>query len=155
MGLSPADLAAVPPDRPTAPAFAGYVPVVSAAVSPGTRRAYGSYWNRVVGGVAQRRRARPATQGATRHAGPGPLGATMSQARVTASDRADTVVEIRPSDESHEPDNRAAEQTRVEYAASTLLVKAPRQRSLSLFGKPVSIDVMIELPAGSQLRGNA
>jgi len=25
------------------------VPVVSAAVSDGTRRAYGSYWNRVIG----------------------------------------------------------------------------------------------------------
>jgi len=30
------------------PTFAEYVPVVSAAVSAGTRRAYGSYWNRVV-----------------------------------------------------------------------------------------------------------
>ena len=30
------------------PTFAEYVPVVSAAVSQGTRRAYGSYWNRVV-----------------------------------------------------------------------------------------------------------
>ena len=30
------------------PTFAEYVPVVSAAVSDGTRRAYGSYWNRVI-----------------------------------------------------------------------------------------------------------
>ena len=30
------------------PTFAEYVPVVSAAVSAGTRRAYGSYWNRVI-----------------------------------------------------------------------------------------------------------
>jgi integrase/recombinase XerC len=28
------------------PTFAEYVPVVSAAASAGTRRAYGSYWNR-------------------------------------------------------------------------------------------------------------
>ena len=47
MGLSPADLAAVPQDHPEVPTFAEYVPVVSAAVSAGTRRAYGSYWNRV------------------------------------------------------------------------------------------------------------
>ncbi len=47
MGLTPADLAAIPQDRPV-PTFAEYVPVVSAAVSAGTRRAYGSYWNRVV-----------------------------------------------------------------------------------------------------------
>ncbi len=48
MGLTPADLAAVPQHRPEVPTFAEYVPVVSAAVSAGTRRAYGSYWNRVV-----------------------------------------------------------------------------------------------------------
>jgi site-specific recombinase XerD len=48
MGLSPADLTAVPQDRPAVPTFAEYVPVVSAAVTAGTRRAYGSYWNRIV-----------------------------------------------------------------------------------------------------------
>src|SRR5580700_8319729 len=48
MGLSPADLVAAPRDRAVVPTFAEYVPVVSAAVSAGTRRAYGSYWNRIV-----------------------------------------------------------------------------------------------------------
>ena len=48
MGLSPADLTAVPMARKPAPTFGEYVPVVSATVSAGTRRAYGSYWNRVV-----------------------------------------------------------------------------------------------------------
>jgi integrase/recombinase XerC len=48
MGLSPADLTAVPRNRPAVPTFAEYVPVVSATVTPGTGRAYGSYWNRVV-----------------------------------------------------------------------------------------------------------
>ena len=48
MGLSPADLVAAPRDRAVVPTFAEYVPVVSAAVSAGARRAYGSYWNRVV-----------------------------------------------------------------------------------------------------------
>ena len=48
MGLSPADLAAAPQPRTPVPTFAEYVPVVSAAVSDGTRRAYGSYWNRVI-----------------------------------------------------------------------------------------------------------
>jgi hypothetical protein len=48
MGLSPADLVAAPASRPAVPTFAEYVPVVSAAVSAGTRRAYGSYWNRIV-----------------------------------------------------------------------------------------------------------
>ena len=48
MGLSPADLVAAPQSRAVVPTFAEYVPVVSAAVSTGTRRAYGSYWNRIV-----------------------------------------------------------------------------------------------------------
>ncbi|GIJ35062.1 tyrosine-type recombinase/integrase [Micromonospora sediminimaris] len=48
MGISPADLLGVQPARPPAPTFAEYVPIVAAAVSPGTRRAYGSYWKRVV-----------------------------------------------------------------------------------------------------------
>ena len=48
MGLSPADLAAVPQARKPVLTFAEYVSVVSAAVSDSTRRAYGSYWNRVV-----------------------------------------------------------------------------------------------------------
>ncbi|HEY5988674.1 MAG TPA: site-specific integrase [Streptosporangiaceae bacterium] len=48
MGLSPEDLLPVTRDGPAVPTFAEYVPVVSAAVSAGTRRAYGSYWNRVV-----------------------------------------------------------------------------------------------------------
>jgi integrase/recombinase XerC len=48
MGLTAADLAAAPPPCKQVPTFAEYVPVVSAAVSAGTRRAYGSYWNRVI-----------------------------------------------------------------------------------------------------------
>ena len=48
MGLSPADLAAVPENRKPVPTFAEYVPVVSAAVTAGTLKAYGSYWGRVV-----------------------------------------------------------------------------------------------------------
>ena len=48
MGLSPADLTGAARGLPAVPTFAEYVPVVSAAVSAGTRRAYGSYWNRVI-----------------------------------------------------------------------------------------------------------
>jgi integrase/recombinase XerC len=48
MGVSPADLVAAPRDRAVVPTFAEYVPVVSAAVTAGTRRAYGSYWNRII-----------------------------------------------------------------------------------------------------------
>src|SRR5690349_16285294 len=59
MGLSPADLTAAPPIRKTVPTFAEYVPVVSAAVSAGTRRAYGSYWNRITEHWGDRRLDEP------------------------------------------------------------------------------------------------
>src|SRR3984957_13800667 len=55
MGLSPADLTAVPQHRKPVPTFAEYVPVVSAAVTDGTRRAYGSYWNRIIDHWGERR----------------------------------------------------------------------------------------------------
>jgi hypothetical protein len=55
MGLTPADLLAAPAARPPAPTFAEYIPVVSALVSEGCRRAYGSYWNRVTGQWGSRR----------------------------------------------------------------------------------------------------
>jgi integrase/recombinase XerC len=48
MGLSLNDLATAPGQRPEVPTFAEYVPVVSAQVTSGTLRAYGSYWKRVV-----------------------------------------------------------------------------------------------------------
>ena len=59
LGLSPADLTAVPQNRPAVPTFAEYVPVVSAAVSTGCRRAYGSYWNRVIEHWGERRLDEP------------------------------------------------------------------------------------------------
>ncbi len=89
---------------------------------------------------------------------PEPISVTIELAagdvRVSAGDRADTVVHVHPADESHEPDVRAAEQTRVDYAAGRLLVATPKPRALGLFGKPGSIDVAIELPAGSQLHAD-
>ena len=55
MGISPADLLDVRPARASAPTFAEYVPVVAAAVSAGTRRAYSSYWKRIVQAWGERR----------------------------------------------------------------------------------------------------
>jgi DUF4097 and DUF4098 domain-containing protein YvlB len=87
---------------------------------------------------------------------PAPILATIEIAvgnvRVTASDRTDTAVEVRPSDPSHEPDVTTAEQTRVELTADGLLIKSPKQRGLQVFSKPGSVDVTIGLPAGSRLR---
>jgi integrase/recombinase XerC len=48
MGINPADLIRAPAGVPEPPTFAEYIPRVSSAVSSGTRRVYGSYWNRVI-----------------------------------------------------------------------------------------------------------
>ncbi|MFG2042980.1 hypothetical protein [Dactylosporangium sp. NPDC048998] len=59
LGVSPADLLGAGRDHRPAPTFAEYVPVVAAAVSDGSRRAYCSYWNRVVEHWADRRLDEP------------------------------------------------------------------------------------------------
>jgi hypothetical protein len=88
---------------------------------------------------------------------PGPISATIDVAvgdvRVVAGDRHDTVVDVRPTDASHEPDVHAAEQTRVEYTTTGLLIRSPRQRTLGL-SKVGSVDVSIELPVGSTLHAD-
>jgi hypothetical protein len=74
--------------------------------------------------------------------------------RIVASDRTDTVVEVRPSDPAKKADVTAAEQTRVEFAGGRLLIKAPKNwRQYTFRGGGESVDVQVELPAGSQLRG--
>jgi hypothetical protein len=79
----------------------------------------------------------------------------VADVRVAAGERADTIVQVRPSDSSRRDDVTAAEHTRVEYADGALLVKGPRRlKELSPFSDGGSIDVDIELPAGSDLSGH-
>ena len=89
---------------------------------------------------------------------PEPISVTVElgvgDLRIVASDRTDTKVEVRPSDAAKKADVTAAEQTRVEYAGGRLLIKAPRGwRQYSFRGGGESIDVQVELPAGSNLQG--
>ena len=89
---------------------------------------------------------------------PEPISVTVEfgvgDLRIVASDRTDTTVEVRPSDPAKKADVTAAEQTRVEYAGGRLLIKAPKNwRQYTFRGDGESVDVQVELPAGSQLRG--
>jgi hypothetical protein len=89
---------------------------------------------------------------------PEPISVTVEfgvgDLRIVASDRTDTMVEVRPSDPAKKTDVTAAEQTRVEYAGGRLLIKAPKSwRQYTFRGGGESVDVQVELPAGSQLRG--
>ena len=88
---------------------------------------------------------------------PEPLSATfeleVGTARITASKRTDTVVEVLPRNGSDDNDVRAVQQTQVTCSGGRLTVKTPKKRSL--FGKPGAIEVSVELPAGSDVRGTS
>jgi hypothetical protein len=79
----------------------------------------------------------------------------VADVSITAGQRTETIVSVRPNDLSRRDDVAAAEQTRVEYADGRLLVKGPRRlREWSPFSDGGSIDVGIELPAGSDVSGH-
>jgi DUF4097 and DUF4098 domain-containing protein YvlB len=87
---------------------------------------------------------------------PEPISLTLElgagDVRITASDRTDTVVEVRPSDEADESDVKAAQQIRVDYTNGVLRVTGPKMRPFDFSrGKTKSVDVSIELPTGSQV----
>ncbi|MEV6982789.1 DUF4097 family beta strand repeat-containing protein [Sphaerisporangium sp. NPDC051017] len=67
--------------------------------------------------------------------------------RINASDRADTVVEIRPTDEHSDADVRAAENTQVDYADGRLLVRTAKDRAAPTSGWGLSLDRLVEAPA--------
>ena len=74
---------------------------------------------------------------------------------IAGSDRADTVVEVLPSDPAKPGDVTAAEQTRVDLSGARLVIRGPRGwRQWRPGGGRESIDVRIELPAGSEIQGD-
>ena len=90
---------------------------------------------------------------------PQPIAVTvdifLGQVEIIASDRTDTVVEVRPSDAAKKDDVRTAKETKVEFAAGHLIVKAPRGWKVYTLGANPSVDVTIEVPTGSQVHGTA
>lgn len=91
---------------------------------------------------------------------PGPILVTLEigvgDVRIAAGDRNDTNVVVRPSNPARKSDLEAAEQTRVEFSDGRLLIKSPKGwRHFTPRGGGESIDVQIDLPAGSDLRGEA
>jgi DUF4097 and DUF4098 domain-containing protein YvlB len=73
----------------------------------------------------------------------------VSNVRITANDRTDTVVEVRPSDDTDESDVKAAQQVRVDYTNGTLHITGPKARGFILSRTTRSVDVAIDLPTGS------
>ena len=87
----------------------------------------------------------------------GPITASLDvvagDIRISASDRDTVAVEVRPSDPANHEDVAVAERTRVEYADERLLVKTPRQHTWRPRRTGGSVEVTVDLPAGSHVEG--
>ncbi|HEY1822268.1 MAG TPA: DUF4097 family beta strand repeat-containing protein [Trebonia sp.] len=84
----------------------------------------------------------------------------VADVRFAVSDRTDTIVEVRPSDPNKPADVKAAESARVEYDDGTrtlsVVSRKPRSRFVNFSSKrPESIDLVIQLPTDSDVRGEA
>ncbi len=93
---------------------------------------------------------------------PSPIAVTLdlyvADVRFAVSDRTDTIVEVRPSDPDKAADVKAAENTRVEYDGATrtlsIVSRKPRGRFVNFSSKrPESVDIVIQLPTDSDVRG--
>lgn len=84
---------------------------------------------------------------------PQPISVTANVAagsiQFSASDRPDTVVEVRPRDPKKDKDVRVAEQTEVTCTGGVLTIRTPKGRYL--VGPTGSVDVTVELPTGSRV----
>jgi len=92
---------------------------------------------------------------------PGPVTVALDLSLVgsvhlVASDRADTTVVVLPTRRGAPDDERMAQETRVDLTGDTLAITVPgqwRQWVMPLSGG--SVDVTVELPAGSAVEGKA
>ncbi|MEU7612428.1 DUF4097 family beta strand repeat-containing protein [Micromonospora sp. NPDC049204] len=85
---------------------------------------------------------------------PAPISAILNipagRIQLIAADRVDTTVEILPTDPAKSRDTRAAEQATVTYADGVLRITAAAP-SNSLIGPSGSLEVTVQLPAGSHV----
>ncbi|SOE79380.1 Putative adhesin [Streptomyces sp. OV198] len=85
---------------------------------------------------------------------PAPISAVLDipagRIQFIAADRADTTVEVLPADPSKSRDTKTAEQTEVTYTDGVLRITTPTP-SNQLFGPSGSLEVAVQLPAGSRI----
>jgi DUF4097 and DUF4098 domain-containing protein YvlB len=88
---------------------------------------------------------------------PTPISAVLDipvgRIRFIAADRADTAVEVLPADASKGRDVKVAEQTEVEYGDGVLRIEASAKNQF--LGSSGSIEVTVQLPAGSRVKAKA
>ncbi|WP_025618165.1 DUF4097 family beta strand repeat-containing protein [Salinispora cortesiana] len=87
---------------------------------------------------------------------PTPVSATFDipagRIQLIAADRADTTVEVRPTDAAKTRDVTAAERIQVSYANGVLRIEATKP-SNPVLGSSGSVEVTVQLPAGSNVAG--
>jgi DUF4097 and DUF4098 domain-containing protein YvlB len=83
------------------------------------------------------------------------LDISVANVRLVATERTDTVVEVRPTNENEPSDVKAAQQVRVECAGGTLVIKGKNPRPFDFSNKSWSVDLTVELPEGSQVHADA
>ena len=85
---------------------------------------------------------------------PGPIDLAINLQvggiEVVAGDRTDAVVTVTPTNPAKAVDRRGTEETKVDFDGQRISIVGPRPR-LSWFGPSESVDVKVELPAGSRL----
>jgi DUF4097 and DUF4098 domain-containing protein YvlB len=88
---------------------------------------------------------------------PAPISAvldiTAGRVRFIAADRADTTVEVLPTNASKGRDVKAAEQTKIEYGDGGLRIETSAKNQY--LGPSGSIEVTVQLPAGSRVEAKA
>jgi len=76
-----------------------------------------------------------------------------AEVRIEASDRDDTLVEVRPGDPAKRDDVAAAERTQIEHGPGRVLIRTPKTwRVYNPFGYGGgAVDVRVEVPSGSSV----
>ncbi|WP_030694618.1 DUF4097 family beta strand repeat-containing protein [Streptomyces globisporus] len=82
------------------------------------------------------------------------LAVPAGRIRLIAADRTDATVEILPADPSKGRDVKTAERTEVAYADGVLRIAVPKSKN-GVLGTTGSIEVTVQLPAGSRVEAEA
>lgn len=82
------------------------------------------------------------------------LDLPAGRVQLIAADRADTTVEVLPADSGKSRDVRLAEQVAVAYSDGVLRITTPEPKN-SLVGHSGSVEVTVQLPAGSKVEARS
>ncbi|WP_426362465.1 DUF4097 family beta strand repeat-containing protein [Streptomyces sp. E-08] len=83
------------------------------------------------------------------------LAVPAGRIRIVATDRTDTTVDIQPADSSKSRDVNTAQRTDVTYTDGVLRIEVPKTKNNLLGDNLGSIEVTVQLPAGSRVEAQA